>query len=65
MCVLAYADDITLTCLSIKGLNLILKTYNEFAIENKILILIAKSLYVLSIQSFKEKESEITQLKME
>ena len=31
----AYADDITLSCPSLKGLNLILNTCNEFAIENK------------------------------
>ena len=41
---LAYADDITLLRPSIKGLNPMLNTWNEFAIENKILFNCKKSI---------------------
>ena len=57
---LAYADDVTLSCPGIKGLNIMLNTCNEFATKNKILFNCKKSVCIK--YGLKEKESEIAKL---
>ena len=57
---LAYTDDITLSCTSIKKLNLMLNTCNELAIKNKSLCNCKKCVCIK--YGFKEKESEIAKL---